>query len=56
MIAPDRTKAPAIKTLGRLHLPPQTVETLPGGVTLHVSADDGRPLTRCRIVVYGGVG
>lgn len=54
MIAPDRTKAPAIKTFGRLHLPPQTVETLPGGVTLNVSADDGCPLTRLCIVGSGG--
>ena len=50
----DRTVAPPVQPLARVALPTAEVRTLPGGVRLHVLANEAQPVVRLQAVFRAG--
>ncbi len=50
----DRTKAPRIKPFGILTMPPQNIEQLSNGVTVHHIAAGSDPVCQIAVVIDGG--
>ncbi|MDE6121521.1 MAG: hypothetical protein K2F63_06995 [Muribaculaceae bacterium] len=48
---PDRTKAPEIKPFGHLSIPPENVELLSNGITLHSYRGGDQPVCRISVMI-----